>query len=46
MIASRDNTDPTTLSCRSGTVATPTPRRSTVRESLIFWLHSNASEKD
>jgi hypothetical protein len=45
MIASRDNTDPTRLSCRSVIVATPTPRRSTLRESLMFRLHSRSVTK-
>jgi len=39
MIASRDSIDPTALSCRSVTVATQTPTRSTLRESLIFRLN-------
>lgn len=45
MIASRDSTDPTVLSCKSVTVATPTPRRSTLSESLIFRLHSKVSKR-
>ncbi len=38
IIASKDNTDPTALSCRSVTVATPTPKRSTERDSWILRL--------
>lgn len=39
IIASKDNTDPTALSCRSVTVATPTPKRSTERDSWILRLN-------
>lgn len=45
MIMSKDRTDPTALSCRSVTVATPTPKRRTLRESWIFRLHSKAKNK-
>jgi hypothetical protein len=42
MIANNDRTDPTALSCRSVTVATPTPTSSTLRESLILRLQSKS----
>jgi hypothetical protein len=42
MIANKDRTDPIALSWRSVTVATPTPRSSTLRESLIFRLQSKS----
>ena len=40
IIASKDSIDPTALSCRSVTVATPTPRRSTERDIWILRLQS------
>ena len=40
MIASKDSTDPIALSCRSVTVATPTPKRSTLRESWMYRLQN------
>lgn len=49
IIASRDSTDPTAFSCRSVTVATPTPRRSTERDIWILRLQCrvrNMIDKD